>query len=63
MSQVAATMERAQAAALAGHEAVERDNVLRELWHLLAGEPREPRPPQRLRLVHCDPAGLSLGPK
>jgi hypothetical protein len=42
-------LERAQAHALPGHQVVERDHVLRELWRLL--QPPTPREPTHLRLV------------
>jgi len=43
-------LERAWARALPGHEAVERDTVLRELWRLLQQQPSA-REPMRLRVV------------
>jgi hypothetical protein len=52
IAQLARTLERAQAFALPGHEAVERDSVLRELRRLLELEPRERRP--QLFLVPLD---------
>jgi hypothetical protein len=42
-------LERAWSHALPGHEAVERDAVLRELWRLLQQQPAA-RAPARLRL-------------
>ena len=44
-------LERAWARALPGHESVERDAVLRELWRLLQ-QRSSAREPVRLRVVH-----------
>ena len=45
-------LEGAWSHAYSGHEAAERDAVLRELWQLLQQQP-SPRAPARLRLVRC----------
>jgi hypothetical protein len=52
VAQLCRTLERAQAYALPGHEAVERDSVLREL-HRLLGLDRERRHRPVLRLVNA----------
>ena len=45
-------LEGAWSHAYPGHEAAERDAVLRELWQLLQQQPSA-RAPARLRLVRC----------
>ena len=46
-------LERAQACAYPGREAVERDHVLRELWRALQIQQPTARAPAHLRLVRC----------
>jgi hypothetical protein len=46
-------LERAQAHAYPGREAVERDSVLRELWQLLQQQPAGDAAAPLLRLVRC----------
>jgi hypothetical protein len=46
-------LERAQAYAYPGHEAVERDHVLRELWRALQRPPAGDAAAPLLRLVRC----------
>jgi hypothetical protein len=52
VTMVMRALEAAWSHALPGHETVERDAVLRELWRLLQQQPTA-RAPAHLRLVRC----------